>query len=210
MSELSSLQAGIEGNREGCATQDATLRAWCARIATHSHRLQRQTKLNSDSKLPASGGDYAEFVVQSKNGFATQEKACGAISSHDLENQMSSKKIDTDKLDKLVAEANRSAAQRELGYRERSLKMYPWVCGRCMREFTHANVSQLTVHHRDHNHNNNPPDGSNWELLCLYCHDNEHSRYLEADSGYIAEGQSQTKAATHNPFAALAGMMKKK
>lgn len=123
---------------------------------------------------------------------------------------MSSKKIDTDKLDKLVAEANRSAAQRELGYRERSLKMYPWVCGRCMREFTHANVSQLTVHHRDHNHNNNPPDGSNWELLCLYCHDNEHSRYLEADSGYIAEGQSQTKAATHNPFAALAGMMKKK
>ncbi|MFA7667514.1 MAG: HNH endonuclease, partial [Burkholderiaceae bacterium] len=20
----------------------------------------------------------------------------------------------------------------------------------------------------------NPPDGSNWELLCLYCHDNEH------------------------------------
>ena len=52
-----------------------------------------------------------------------------------------------------------------------------------MREFTRANVSQLTVHHRDHNHDNNPPDGSNWELLCLYCHDNEHSRYLEADRG---------------------------
>ena len=32
------------------------------------------------------------------------------------------------------------------------------------------------MHHKDHNHDNNPPDGSNWELLCLYCHDNEHSR----------------------------------
>jgi hypothetical protein len=59
----------------------------------------------------------------------------------------------------------------------RVIGMYPWVCGRCMREFTHTNASQLTVHHRDHNHDNNPPDGSNWELLCLYCHDNEHSRY---------------------------------
>src|ERR1044071_1959021 len=33
----------------------------------------------------------------------------------------------------------------------------------------------------DHNHDNNPPDGSNWELLCLYCHDNEHQRYLVAN-----------------------------
>jgi hypothetical protein len=123
---------------------------------------------------------------------------------------MSSKKIDSGKLDKLVAEANRSAAQREQGYRERSLKMYPWICGRCMREFTPANVSQLTVHHRDHNHNNNPPDGSNWELLCLYCHDNEHSRYLEADQGNIGEGGHAPKAATHNPFAALEGLLKKK
>jgi hypothetical protein len=41
-------------------------------------------------------------------------------------------------------------------------------------------VRELTVHHRDHNHDNNPPDGSNWELLCLYCHDNEHQRQLEA------------------------------
>jgi hypothetical protein len=87
------------------------------------------------------------------------------------------KKPDTARLDKIVADANRNAAQREQGYRERALKIYPWVCGRCTREFTHVNLSQLTVHHRDHNHSNNPPDGSNWELLCLYCHDNEHSRY---------------------------------
>ncbi len=124
---------------------------------------------------------------------------------------MSIKKPDTGKLDKIVADANRNAAQRAMGYRERSLKMYPWICGRCMREFNHSNVSQLTVHHRDHNHDNNPPDGSNWELLCLYCHDNEHSRYLEADRQGTAGGSGGSPAiATHNPFAALQDLMKKK
>ena len=124
---------------------------------------------------------------------------------------MISKKPDTAKLDKIVADANRNSAQRALGYRERSLKMYPWVCGRCTREFNQTNVSQLTVHHRDHNHENNPPDGSNWELLCLYCHDNEHSRYLEADQQGTAGNSSGTPAvATHNPFAALQDMLKKK
>lgn len=122
---------------------------------------------------------------------------------------MQSKKPDAARLDKIVADARRAADTREQGYRERSLKMYPWICGRCMREFTHANVSQLTVHHRDHNHNNNPPDGSNWELLCLYCHDNEHSRYLEADRGAGLQAP-EMQAATHNPFAALAGLLKKK
>lgn len=126
-------------------------------------------------------------------------------------NTMISKKPDTTKLDKIVADANRNAAQRALGYRERSLKMYPWICGRCMREFNHTNVSQLTVHHRDHNHDNNPPDGSNWELLCLYCHDNEHSRYLEADRQGTGGSSSGSPApATHNPFAALQGMLNKK
>ncbi len=124
---------------------------------------------------------------------------------------MISKKPDTTKLDKIVADANRNAAQRALGYRERSLKMYLWVCGRCTREFNHTNVSQLTVHHRDHNHDNNPPDGSNWELLCLYCHDNEHSRYLEADQqGTSGVSNGSPALATHNPFAALQDMLKKK
>jgi hypothetical protein len=68
-------------------------------------------------------------------------------------------------------------------YREQALKIYPWICGRCAREFTSANLRELTVHHRDHNHSNNPPDGSNWELLCLYCHDNEHQKQLEAATG---------------------------
>ena len=90
--------------------------------------------------------------------------------------------IDNNKLDQIVADARRNADTRSKGYREISLKMYPWVCGRCAREFTNANVSELTVHHRDHNHDNNPQDGSNWELLCVYCHDNEHQRQLEARS----------------------------
>ncbi|WP_254452073.1 hypothetical protein [Duganella vulcania] len=38
------------------------------------------------------------------------------------------KKPDAARLDKIVADARRAADQRELGYRERSLKMYPWVC----------------------------------------------------------------------------------
>ena len=112
-----------------------------------------------------------------------------------------------DKLDRVVADARRNRDQREAGYREKSLKMYPWVCGRCAREFTRTNLHELTVHHRDHNHDNNPQDGSNWELLCLYCHDNEHSRYLEA--GNSSANESEVSTATHNPFAALKQMLDK-
>ena len=86
----------------------------------------------------------------------------------------------SDRLDRVVLDARRAAEKREQSYREQALKIYPWICGRCTREFTRANLRELTVHHRDHNHENNPPDGSNWELLCLYCHDNEHQRRLEA------------------------------
>lgn len=112
-----------------------------------------------------------------------------------------------DKLDRIVAQARSGQEERENGYRERSLKMYPWVCGRCAREFTRDNLHELTVHHRDHNHDNNPPDGSNWELLCLYCHDNEHSRHIDLVKG---DGESESSPTTHNPFADLAAMMKEK
>lgn len=111
------------------------------------------------------------------------------------------------KLSRVVAEARRAREEREKGYREKALKMYPWVCGRCAREFTRQNLSQLTVHHRDHNHDNNPADGSNWELLCLYCHDNEHSRYTEADGGNTST-DTEKSAATHNPFAGLSELLK--
>lgn len=118
------------------------------------------------------------------------------------------KQTDHERLDRTVAEARRQRELRETGYRERALKLFPWICGRCGREFAGVRLRELTVHHKDHNHDNNPPDGSNWELLCLYCHDNEHSRLLdEAARGRGAEGQAQ---ASHNPFADLQALLNKK
>lgn len=115
------------------------------------------------------------------------------------------------RLDDVVAESRRERERREQGYRERALKMYPWVCGRCGREFDRKNVHELTVHHRNHDHDYNPLDGSNWELLCLYCHDNEHQRQLEAAAGAGAGSeQDKQKGATHNPFADLKRMLDKK
>ena len=119
-------------------------------------------------------------------------------------------KTDNEKLTKIVAEARRARDQRELGYREQALKMYPHICGRCGREFNHKNLHELTVHHRDHNHDNNPSDGSNWELLCLYCHDNEHQRQLEAQQGNTSSGSNKTANATFNPFADLKSMLESK
>lgn len=115
-----------------------------------------------------------------------------------------------DKLDRVVAEARAAREKREQSYREQALKMYPHVCGRCGREFDRKNLHELTVHHRDHNHDNNPADGSNWELLCLYCHDNEHQRQLEAQQGVNQSGASKSLDATYNPFANLKDMIDKK
>ena len=118
-------------------------------------------------------------------------------------------KIDADKLDKIVADARRASEERDKGYREQALKMYPHICGRCSREFNQKNLSELTVHHRDHDHDNNPFDGSNWELLCLYGHDNEHQRQLEAHMGNSSTSESKGSTATHNPFADLKLMLNK-
>jgi len=117
---------------------------------------------------------------------------------------------DPGKMDRIVAEARRNRELREQDYREQALKIYPWVCGRCAREFTRANVQQLTVHHKDHNHDNNPPDGSNWELLCIYCHDNEHSRHLDsAGRGEPAHGEPDAPS-TYKAFADLKARLKSK
>ena len=117
---------------------------------------------------------------------------------------------DNARLDQVVAQARRASDERAKGYREQALGMYPWVCGRCAREFTRANVQLLEVHHRDHNHDNNPPDGSNWELLCTYCHENEHRRYLD-NPGAVAAGSAgaQRPLATHQPFAGLDALLKR-
>jgi len=115
--------------------------------------------------------------------------------------------LDNNKLTQVVAEVRRARELREQGYREQALKMYPHICGRCAREFTRDNLHELTVHHRDHNHDNNPTDGSNWELLCLYCHDNEHQRYEEALRGHTYTGDRTNTTATFNPFADLKSML---
>src|SRR5437016_8697286 len=114
------------------------------------------------------------------------------------------------KLDRAVADARSAAKKREQSYREQALKIYPWICGRCAREFTHVNLRELTVHHRDHNHDNNPPDGSNWELLCVYCHDNEHQRQLEAAGGGSNTFGNRSSSATHSPFANLKELLDRK
>jgi len=115
------------------------------------------------------------------------------------------------RLDSIVAQARRYRDQREQGYREQALKLYPWICGRCGREFNRQNLNELTVHHRDHNHDNNPPDGSNWELLCLYCHDNEHMRHVDqVRYGERTQGESESGGGgTHQPFAGLGSLLKR-
>ena len=109
------------------------------------------------------------------------------------------------RLDKIVLEARRNAEKREAGYRAQALKLFPWVCGRCARTFTHSNLQLLEVHHKNSNHDDNPPDGSNWELLCTYCHENEHAK-LKDMAGRTGTGNASS-AATFNPFADLKAKM---
>ena len=52
------------------------------------------------------------------------------------------KSIDHDRLDRLVLDARKGRDARDAGYRERALKIYPWICGRCAREFTRENLQQ--------------------------------------------------------------------
>jgi 5-methylcytosine-specific restriction endonuclease McrA len=81
----------------------------------------------------------------------------------------------------LIRQARAAAQERQQSYRARSLEIHGWICAKCAREFDETNLHLLTVHHRDGNHRNNPADGSNWENLCAYCHDDEHSRERLAD-----------------------------
>ncbi len=116
---------------------------------------------------------------------------------------------DQSRLDRVVAEARRHSNEREATYRERALKLYPWICGRCGREFSGVRLRELTVHHKDHNHDNNPLDGSNWELLCIYCHENEHARMLDEAARTRGSG-TQGSVATHSPFADLQAKLEAK
>ncbi len=112
--------------------------------------------------------------------------------------------------DRLIAEARRRQAEREQTYRGQALKLFPWICARCGREFSGKTLRELTVHHKDHNHDHNPPAGSNWELLCLYCHDNEHARQQVADaSAEPTPGGEREPPYTYRPFADLADLMQR-
>jgi len=116
-----------------------------------------------------------------------------------------------DRRDQIIAEVRRNRELREKTYRERALKIYPLICARCGREFSGKKLRELTVHHKDHNHDNNPPDGSNWELLCLYCHDNEHSRYEDAEWYGDATPEAEPEPdAIHRPFAGLDALLRDK
>jgi 5-methylcytosine-specific restriction endonuclease McrA len=109
----------------------------------------------------------------------------------------------------ILAQLRRDVEIRQKGYRERALRMFPHVCASCGREFSGKRLKELTVHHKDHNHDNNPPDGSNWELLCIYCHDHEHEKYKL--KGYVdgaAPVEKPKGSSIANPFENLDHLLK--
>ena len=101
--------------------------------------------------------------------------------------RLSAKKpANLDAADELLDQIRRKRTD-TTNYRERSLERHGLICARCAREFSEKDRRLLTVHHKDGNHDNNPADGSNWENLCVYCHDDEHSRKLLGS--YYSEGE---------------------
>jgi 5-methylcytosine-specific restriction endonuclease McrA len=118
---------------------------------------------------------------------------------------------DPERTREILAEARRYREQQESSYRGQALKLFPPICAHCGREFSGKRLSELTVHHKDNDRSNNPPDGSNWELLCLYCHDYEHSQYV----GYNAPdplqpGRERKEHMTYRPFADLKSLLEDK
>jgi 5-methylcytosine-specific restriction endonuclease McrA len=91
------------------------------------------------------------------------------------------KKIDGGKSAEDIARELKQTGKSSSGYRDRSLEIHGLICAKCGREFENQDRHLLTIHHKDGNHRNNPSDGSNWENLCIYCHEDEHSRGLLGD-----------------------------
>ena len=113
---------------------------------------------------------------------------------------MQTRSSDSERRERIRESLHRDLRERAEGYRAKALKMFPHVCASCGREFSGKGLRELTVHHRDHNFKNNPPDGSNWELLCLYCHDHEHETHERGalSSGPAIFGEKAPPVA--NPF----------
>ena len=56
---------------------------------------------------------------------------------------------------------------------------------------------------------NNPPDGSNWELLCLYCHDDAHQDTEKGGGRNGPPVYSDHEASSgFRPFEGLANLIK--
>jgi 5-methylcytosine-specific restriction endonuclease McrA len=112
---------------------------------------------------------------------------------------------------RVLAKLRRDVEIQQKGYRERALRMFPHVCASCGREFSGRRLRELTVHHKDHNHENNPPDGSNWELLCLYCHDHEHEKYkLKGCVDGATQLNEPERSPIANPFEKLSDLLETK
>jgi hypothetical protein len=121
--------------------------------------------------------------------------------------------MDTEKsVEEAVREMKKS--QKPLGgedYREKSLAINSLVCARCGREFSESQRKLLTVHHKDGNHHNNPADGSNWENLCVYCHEDVHSRGVLAEYlGDNTHGQEISLVYNDSPAAVGSGLLAEK
>jgi 5-methylcytosine-specific restriction endonuclease McrA len=122
---------------------------------------------------------------------------------------MAAKTPRQDDLHDAIAKARHDRERRDHSFRSRALELFAPLCARCGRDFAGINIRELTVHHKDHNHDNNPPDGSNWELLCLYCHENEHARHDVANAYGAPSDADAPPSSTYQPFAGLDKLLKK-
>lgn len=110
--------------------------------------------------------------------------------------------------DQITAKLRADMQERSSSYRDLALKIFPHVCGRCGREFEGKKLKELTVHHIDHNHDYNPRDGSNWELLCIYCHDHEHTRGIQVNRSETESTKKDLPSLVHSPFEHLKDKLK--
>lgn len=109
----------------------------------------------------------------------------------------------------ILRQRRNKAAQEQQSYRQQALRLFPHLCASCGREFSGKRLKELTVHHKDCDHTNNSPDGSNWELLCLYCHDHEHEKYKMVEYRGGARAESDEPApSTFSPFEGLDDLLK--
>lgn len=118
------------------------------------------------------------------------------------------RRLDPERRAQILAEVQRNRELRAQGYREQALRLLPHVCARCGREFSGQGLRELTVHHKDSNHMNNPPDGSNWELLCLYCHDDEHQDPVQRGHYDVSPLSRNEPPLTFNAFEGLKDLLK--